>query len=315
MKRGRITKLIGGLYSIKELKTGQTYISKASGKLRHVRLDEKSSFNILTTRRTKKDIKTVQLSPKVGDIVMFDDTDVNNPIQEILPRINQLNRPDVANVDQILLIFSTVLPDFNFNLLDQFLVLCEKQNVRPKIVISKIDLVEPNYLTNLKKDLKYYQKIGYQVYYVNSYEKIGFDTLVDVFKDKVTVVAGQTGVGKSTLINALMPELNLKTQETSIALGRGKHTTRHTELFDYNGGLIADTPGFSKLEFDIFDKSELKNYFIEFNDYKDYCKFKNACNHIHEPDCNVKDNPEILKTRYENYKKFYEEIKAMKERY
>ncbi len=315
MRKARIIKLIGGIYTIKDLETNKTYTSRASGKLRYVRLDEDSSFNVTHTLRTKRDIQTVQLSPKVGDIVLYDSTDDNKPIQQILSRENELDRPDVANVDQILLIFSTVEPQFNFNLLDQFLVLIEKSNIKPMIVISKIDLISTEELTELKQTLSYYETIGYSLFYINSHEKIGFDVLKDMFTNKVTVIAGQTGVGKSTLLNALMPELDLKTQEISIALGRGKHTTRHTELFEYRDGLVADTPGFSKLSFNILDKSELKNYFIEFDQYKEDCRFKNDCDHIHEPGCNVKDNPNILKSRLENYNKFYEEIKNQKERY
>lgn len=315
MKTGRIIKSIGGWYTIRDLETNEHFESKASGKLRYVRLDEDSSFNKQTTMRTKRDIKTIQISPKVGDIVYYDNTDDNYPITEIKPRRNELDRPDVSNVDQILLFFSTVRPDFSFNLLDQFLVLIEKAQIKPIIIISKIDLIEAKELNELKTLLHYYETIGYELYYVNSKQKVGFDILENVFKDKVTVVAGQTGVGKSTFINALMPSLELKTQETSNALGRGKHTTRHNQLFEYKEGLVADTPGFSKLDFNIFDKRELKNYFIEFDNYKSDCKFGNDCNHVNEPHCNVKNNPSILKSRIENYHKFYEEIDNQKERY
>ncbi|MGI6359920.1 MAG: ribosome small subunit-dependent GTPase A [Acholeplasmatales bacterium] len=314
MKKAKIIKLIGGLYSILDLETNEIFDSRASGKLRYVRLDEESHFNVQKTHRTKLDKKIIKLSPKVGDIVLYDDTDSNRPIQEILPRKNELNRPDVANVDQVLLIFSTKKPDFSFNLLDQFLVLVEEAHIKPIIVISKIDLLNKEELKTFKKDLNYYENVGYELHYVNSHEKIGFDVLKTIFKDKVSVVAGQTGVGKSTLINILMPDLALKTQEISEALGRGKHTTRHTELFFYQGGFIADTPGFSKLEFNILNANELKDYFIEFNKYKDSCRFKD-CNHIHEPGCNIRNNPNILPSRIENYHKFYEEIATKKEIY
>lgn len=315
MRKGRILKLIGGWYTLEDFQTKETFNAKASGKLRYVRLEEDSSFLKQVTKKTKKEVTITQLSPKVGDIVYYDDNDINKPIQEILPRTNELNRPDIANVDQILLIFSTVEPDFNFNLLDQFLVLVEKANVKPIIVISKIDLLNDEELLDFKTKLNYYKKIGYQVYFINSHQKIGFDVLETIFLEKVSVVAGQTGVGKSTLINALLPDLHLRTQTISKALGRGKHTTRHTELFYYRGGLIADTPGFSKLELNIFEKEELKEYFIEFNNFSDECKFKNKCNHLHEPGCNIKDNKEILNSRVENYQKMFLEIENLKEKY
>lgn len=314
MKKAKIIKLIGGLYSILDLETNEIFESRASGKLRYVRLDEESHFNVQRTHKTKLDKKIIKLSPKVGDIVLYDDTDSNRPIQEILPRKNELTRPDVANIDQILLIFSTKEPEFSFNLLDQFLVLVEEAHIKPIIVISKIDLLNDKELKDFKQTVNYYEKIGYELHYINSHQKIGFDVLKTIFKDKVSVVAGQTGVGKSTLINVLMPDLELKTQEISEALGRGRHTTRHTELFFYKGGLIADTPGFSKLEFNILNASELKDYFIEFNKYKNSCRFKD-CNHIFEPGCNIKDNKEILPSRIENYYKFFLEIDAQKEIY
>lgn len=315
MKKARIIKLIGGLYTIQDLETGKLYNSVASGKLRHVRVSEDSSFNVSISARTKREPQNIQVSPKVGDIVMYDESDENKPIQEVLKRKNELSRPDLANIDQILLMFSTVSPDFSYILLDKFLVLIEKANIKPIIIISKIDLLKDQELKDFKKNLNYYKKIGYEVFYVNNMDKSGLDDLKALFQDKVTAIAGQTGVGKSTLLNSLKPELNLKTQEISKALGRGKHTTRHSELFFYGGGLIADTPGFSKLSFRQMRETDLKHYFIEFDEYKDECRFKNSCNHINEPGCNVKDNEEILKSRINNYQSFYKEIKQTKEIY
>lgn len=315
MRKGQIIKLIGGLYELIDLESKAIVQAKASGILRYQKLDESSSFNKSVTKKTKLETKIIQVSPKVGDIVEYDDSDINHLIRKIEPRKNELNRPDVANVDQVLILNAAINPAFSFNLLDQFLILIEKAQIKPIIIVSKIDLIDPKTLAVIQRDLTYYTEIGYDVYYVNSKQKIGFDTLEDIFKDKISVLAGQTGAGKSTFLNALMPALDIKTQEISKALGRGKHTTRHTELYFYAGGMIADTPGFSKLELDMFDASELKDYFIEFNTYTSQCKFGNKCVHIHEPGCAVKDNPKILKTRYQNYLKYYEEIKNKKEVY
>jgi len=315
LRKGQIVKLIGGLYSVMDLETKAILPARASGKLRHQKLDENNSFNKQLTKKTKLDIKIIQVSPKVGDFVLYDETDPNHPIHDIFPRNNELDRPDVANVDQVLILSSVKNPDFSFNLLDQFLILIEQAHIKPILIVSKVDLISKDEFLALKNDLAYYEKIGYEVHYVNSKQKIGFDTLEDIFKDKLSVLAGQTGAGKSTFLNALMPEVNIKTQEISRALGRGKHTTRHTELYFYGGGMIADTPGFSKLEFTRMDAKDLKNYFKEFKSYESQCKFKNDCVHIHEPGCQVKDNQAILKSRYQNYIKYYLEIKNQKERY
>ncbi|HCZ23374.1 MAG TPA: ribosome small subunit-dependent GTPase A, partial [Acholeplasmataceae bacterium] len=222
--------MISNQYTLIDLETKEEVVAAARGKLRFMKLDEKSSFNKIVTMKSKKDIKTIQISPKVGDYVYYDDAEDIPMIMEIMPRENDLERPDVANVDQVLLVFSAIKPDFSFNLLDKFLIIMSQERLKPVIVISKIDLVDDKTLNILKDQLQYYVNMGHELYYVNSKQRIGIDTLTHVFQDKITVLAGQTGVGKSTLLNALMPELGLKTQEISEALGRGKHTTRHTEL-------------------------------------------------------------------------------------
>ncbi len=318
MKKGFIKKLIANHYTVIDLDTKDEVICQARGKFRHVKVDEDSKYNVQITKRTKKETKFIQMSPKVGDHVYYDDREDQVLITEILPRKNELERPDVANVDQVLLVFSAINPDFSFHLLDQFLIILNQENLAPVIIISKIDLIEEDKLTALKEDLKYYEGIGYEIYYVNSKQRVGIDVLGHIFKDKITVLAGQTGVGKSTLLNALMPELGLKTQEISKALGRGKHTTRHTELYLYNEGYIVDTPGFSKIEFKIFYADEVKDFYPDFIKYSQTCKFKNKCNHIHEPGCAVKEavlKGVILPSRYENYKTFYENIKDQKDKY
>lgn len=317
MGKALITKLIGGLYSFKDLETDITYEGYARGKFRKTRVEKDSTFNKNLTKKTKKDVKDIVLSPKVGDLVEYEFTSDQYMITEVLERRNELIRPDVSNVDQVLLVFSCIRPDFSFNLLDKFLVILSYHELRPVLVVSKIDLIEEEKLVSLQKDLLAYEKY-YDIYYVNSKQRIGFDVLQTIFKDKITVLAGQTGVGKSTLMNALLPHLGLKTQEISDALGRGKHTTRHSEIYEFGGGYIADTPGFSKIEFEFHDYTDLKNHFIDFTEVEHECKFGSKCLHLSEPGCKVKElvhEGSILKSRYESYLSFVEELKTKKEKY
>lgn len=318
MKKGFIKKMISNQYTLIDLDTKKEVLAYARGKLRHMRIDQDSSFNKQMTKKTKLETKIATISPKVGDYVYYDDQDDVIQIMDILPRKNDLVRPDVCNIDQVLLVFSAVNPDFSFHLLDKFLIIMNQENLDPVLIVSKIDLIETEQLNALKKDLTYYESMGYQVYYVNSKARIGIDVLETIFKDKITVLAGQTGVGKSTLLNALMPELSLKTQEISKALGRGKHTTRHTELYLYNEGYIVDTPGFSKIEFTIFHQDEVKSFYPDFMEHSPNCKFTSKCLHLSEPGCQVKalvETGEILPSRYENYVQFCTEVKSQKEKY
>jgi len=293
MNKGLVLKINGGNYTIKDLDTNEIITAKASGKLRYVRV---ASDKIIT------------VSPKAGDIVNYD----NNYIESVNERKNSLRRPDCANIDQVVLIFSCKEPDFSFNLLDNFILHIEKENIDIKIVITKIDLLTNDELIDLKKKLSYYESIGYEVYYTSSKKSDGIDNLKPLFENKISVLSGQTGAGKSSLLNAIDPAFNQNTNEISKALGRGKHTTRTTELLEYDNGYIADTPGFSSLDFFGFEIEDLKKCFKDFYKLSNECRYSD-CNHINEPDCAVKNNlDKILKSRYENYLKFYEEIKKNK---
>ena len=239
------------------------------------------------------------ITPLVGDNALIDIN--NNLILEILPRKNELIRPSVANIDQAVIVMSNKIPEFSLDLLDKLLCIIEYNNIKPIIYVSKTDLLNENELETLNKILDYYKNIGYLVY---------TDLKIkEVFKDKITVFVGQSGAGKSTLLNKLDSKLNLVTGEVSTALGRGRHTTRHVELIDSLGGLIADTPGFSKISFIGMTKEDIRDNFIEFNKYRDLCKYKD-CMHDKEDDCEIKNkinDSTILKSRYINYLKYIKE--------
>ena len=237
------------------------------------------------------------ITPVVGDYVLF--SKEKHLIEEVLERKNVFERPKVSNIDQAFLITSLKLPDFSTNLLDKFISLMEMNHVKPIICITKEDLVEDNELKRIKEILKYYENIGYTV--VSNTE---IDKIKSLLADKTSVFTGQTGAGKSTLLNKLNPNWNLETGEVSLALGRGRHTTRVVELFEFCGGKVMDTPGFSSLEFRNYTKEDIKNSFIEFNKYP--CPFKD-CNHTNEKECVVKKEVlanNILESRYLNYLNF-----------
>jgi len=268
---GKIIRIISNLYTVEA--DGQIYECRARGKFYHE-----------------------GLTPFVGDYVVFDAE--NNYILELKPRKNILSRPSIANIDAAVIITSTKGPNLDLNLLDRLLCLIIHHKIEPIICFTKLDLLSFKEKKIIKNLMKYYRKIGIKVVTNTQTRK-----LTKMIKNKIVVLTGQTGSGKSTLLNKLDSNLNLATQEISKALGRGKHTTRHVELFKYKTSLIADTPGFSALDLSELTDENIRDAFLEFSVG---CKFK-TCMHKNEQECEVKNlvnNGKILASRYQNYLKF-----------
>ena len=247
--------------------------------------------------------------PLVGDHVLVEEFDSKYGIQKILERKNSLIRPAIANVDQALIVMSAFEPDFSTTLVDRLIFLISYANIKPVLCVTKMDLVKPN--DPIYKSIEDYRKSGYEVYTTGK----DFDEseIIECFADKITVLTGQSGAGKSSLLNRINPDFQLHTQETSKALGRGKHTTRHCQLFKIGSGWVADTPGFSSLDFSRIDLIELKDKIEDFQ-IEEPCKFRD-CVHINEPDCAVKNavlEGVIPQSRYESYKELYEIQKGKK---
>lgn len=258
------------------------------------------------------------IHPLVGDFVTYEpDGDNDAIITEVHERKNELVRPPIANVDQALLVFSMVEPDFSTHLLDRFLTVIESHRIQPIICLTKKDIAGDEALKTVLEIAQYYEKIGYEMITTFIDDPELPTKLEPVLRDKVTVLAGQSGVGKSTLLNSALPTLGLKTGEISDALGRGRHTTRHVELLEVAKGLVADTPGFSTLELEHLEKEQLSRQFIEFDEASEGCKFR-GCLHLNEPKCAVKDlvaTGEIAEFRYKHYLQFLQEIMERKPRY
>ncbi|MCO4484541.1 ATP/GTP binding protein [Streptococcus infantarius subsp. infantarius] len=282
--QGRIIKSLAGFYYVES--DGVVYQTRARGNFR----------------------KKGQ-TPYVGDFVDFSAEDHSEGyILAIHDRKNSLVRPPIVNIDQAVVIMSAKEPDFNANLLDRFLVLLEHKAIEPIVYISKMDLLtSPDEIAAIQK---LYQEIGYQFC-------TSLDELLPLLTDKVTVFMGQTGVGKSTLLNKIAPDLKLETGEISDSLGRGRHTTRAVSFYNVNGGKIADTPGFSSLDYEITNAEDLNKAFPELRRLSRLCKFR-SCTHTHEPSCAVKDaveSGELWQSRYDNYLQFLSEIENRRETY
>lgn len=280
--KGKIIKGIGGFYYIK---TEKGIIEcKARGKFRY------------------KDMK-----PMVGDNVTITIDKGKGVIEEIETRSSYLIRPTVANVTLAFVVFAAKNPDINFDLLYRFLVLCECNNIKAVVCLNKIDLINVEEREVLKNKIN---DIGYEVLFINAKEGIGVVDLKEKIKDNITVLCGPSGAGKSTLINTLTEKEHMLTGVVSNKIGRGKHTTRHSELIEVEGGYIVDTPGFSTLEVSFIDKDKLKYAFPDFEELNQSCKFR-GCMHYKEPNCAVKkavSEGKINKSRYEFYIRTLEEI-------
>lgn len=286
--QGKIVKGIAGFYYVHVAESG-IYECKAKGAFRNQKV-----------------------KPLVGDNVrleVLDEEQKKGNIEEILPRKNELIRPAVANIDQALVIFAAAKPKPNFNLLDRFLILMQYQKVPAVVCFNKQDMVDAEELQLLKNT---YESASYPVLFTSAANQEGIQTVRDLLKGKTTTVAGPSGVGKSSLINLLSPEAEMETGDISRKIERGKHTTRHSELFALDEDtFICDTPGFSSIYLPDMEKEELGIYFPEIAEYEPFCRFQ-GCAHIHEPGCGVKEALEekkISPIRYENYKLLYEELK------
>ncbi|MCR5742572.1 MAG: ribosome small subunit-dependent GTPase A [Lachnospiraceae bacterium] len=285
--KGKIIKGVGGKYSVRT-DVGDL-ICHAKGILRHK-----------------------SLKPLIGDdcvVELLPDEPGCANLIDILPRKNELIRPAVANIDGALIEFAVKDPAPSLNLLDRFLILMEKQNIPVIICVNKIDIDRDNICGKIT-DI--YTKIGYKVFPVSTYTREGIDALKAEIYGKTTVWAGPSGVGKSSLINMLSPEALMETGEISKKIGRGKNTTRHTQLLCCEGDtFVLDTPGFSSIELFDIEAEDLMNYFEEFSQFIPECRFS-GCIHIGEKQCAVKEHVgrDISQDRYDNYVLFYNELKS-----
>ncbi|AHV97157.1 ribosome small subunit-dependent GTPase A [Paenibacillus sabinae] len=301
MPEGIIVKALSGYYYVKPLREGKI-----------------SPEDEIIQCRARGIFKKKGLSPLVGDNVIYSLTENGEGmVDEINPRDSELIRPPVANVSLAVLLFSVREPDLNLQLLDKFLVHIEHAGLDTIIVLTKQDLADEDgeAIVHVKK---LYEQIGYEVLVTSSRTGSGSEEVRKRLSGIISVFAGQSGVGKSSLLNRIVPGLSLETSEISMRLGRGRHTTRHVELMDIGeGGYVADTPGFSQLDFLELGVEELSSCFREFTPYAADCKFR-GCTHLHEPGCRVIEAweaGEIEDSRYEHYKLFFNEMKDKKRRY
>ena len=291
--QGKIIKGIAGFYYVHVVEFG-VYECKAKGAFR------KEKVKLLVGDNVEIDVLNEE--KKLGNVV------------KLLPRENELIRPAVANIDQALVVFAITKPKPHFNLLDRFLVMMESKKIPIELCFNKKDIAEEKEIRELEE---IYESCGYRIIFTSAKEEENIKLVKEVLRGKTTAVAGPSGVGKSSLINLFQSEIQMETGSISEKIERGKHTTRHSELIPIDKeSYIMDTPGFSSLYVNEFEKEDLKYYFPEFEQYEGLCKF-NGCDHIHEPNCMVKQAVEegkIHRVRYENYMEMYKELQE-KRRY
>lgn len=286
--QGKIVKGIAGFYYIHVAGSG-VYECKAKGAFRREKIRPLVGDNV--------EIEILEEKEKTGNII------------RVFTRSNELIRPAVANIDQVLLVFAVVKPNPHYNLLDRFLVMMEDKLLPVILCFNKTDIATDAQIEELRT---IYGRCGYPTVFTSVQEEENISRIRERLKGKTTAIAGPSGVGKSSIINLLQPEAQMETGEISHKIERGRHTTRHSELFPIDeDSYIMDTPGFSSLYVNDFEKEDLKHYFPEFIEYEGTCRF-HGCDHIHEPGCSVKtavDTGKIHPVRYRNYVEMYEELK------
>lgn len=295
MAKGKIIKGIAGFY----------YVNGSDGRI--------------YACRAKGGFRRQGMKPMVGDEVEFvitDEEDSEGCVVLILPRKNELIRPPCANLDQALVMFAAAQPEPNLNLLDRFLVLMEEKQVPVKICFNKIDLAEA---ASWQRYQEIYESAGYEVLPISAKLGSGMEDLRRLLEGKTTILAGPSGVGKSSLTNVLCPGARMEIGSLSEKISRGRHTTRHIELFCIKKDTyLMDAPGFSSLYVNGIEEGRLREYFPEFAAYVPECRFGRDCAHIGEPVCGVKAaffSGEIAASRYENYKLIYQDLKERKKSY
>lgn len=291
MKKGRILKTYKGFYYVWSEGDQRLFECRLRGRM----------------KKEKPDILT-------GDMVFFTPMEeTTGIIEEVVPRYSALQRPAIANIDQVLLVVSVKNPDFSIGMLDRFILQIEREELEVIICMTKMDLYSGDSET---LPLDYYEKIGYPVRYFSIDQgESAAQQIQTLLRGKTTVLAGPSGVGKSSLLKLLMPQREIEIGEVSEKIGRGRHTTKHSEILHWEDCFVADSPGFTSLSFKGWKADQVKNFFPDFQELSAQCKYKASCLHNHEPGCAVKESVEgerIPLWRYESYLSILSEVQNQK---